>query len=225
MACTSSASQRCRSTWRCHEGSSRRCSPAPPRPTRNRYDAEGAALTTRTRSLLARRRLNGVHVDGVIQIGTSFTLPPGISFVTLEDMTLRQASASHPVFSRMSAHGIARWEKRRVEIYARARMCAVASHWAGAVAAQRLRPPARARGGGRIRRHPHRDRARSRVDPSAFPVRGDRLGAQGGAAGPQRLLRVRLRPPRRGLDVVGGHPSLRAPGVERPRRALAGARS
>jgi hypothetical protein len=100
-------------------------------PTRNRYDAEGAPLTMRTRSLLARRQLKGASVDGVIQIGTTFSLPCGVRYVTLEDMTLRQAASSHPVFSRMSGPAIESWEQRRAEIYGRAIMCAVASHWAG----------------------------------------------------------------------------------------------
>jgi len=183
-------------------------------PTRNRYDAEGAALTMRTRSLLARRRLNGVHVDGVIQIGTSFTLPPGISFVTLEDMTLRQASAGHPVFSRMSAHGIARWEKRRVEIYARARMCAVASHWAGeSLLSDYGLPRERVAVVGFGATHTATVPDRVWTHPRFLFV-GIDWERKGGPQVLSAFSRVRRVHPDAVLDVVGGHPSLRAPGVE-----------
>jgi hypothetical protein len=70
------------------------------------------------------------RLDGVIQIGTTFTLPEGIRYVTLEDMMLRQSRAFHPYFGRISARVIGSWEERRTGIYERARMCAVASHWA-----------------------------------------------------------------------------------------------
>jgi glycosyltransferase involved in cell wall biosynthesis len=53
-----------------------------------------------------------------------------VPYVTLEDMTLRQGVEIHPVFSQMSARGVAGWESRRADIYGRARRCTVASHWA-----------------------------------------------------------------------------------------------
>jgi glycosyltransferase involved in cell wall biosynthesis len=182
-------------------------------PTRNRFDAEGAALTMATRSLLARRHLNGAQVDGVIQIGTSFTLPPGIAYVTLEDMTLRQASAAHPVFSRMSRRGIEGWEKRRVEIYARARTCAAASHWAGDsmlsdYGLARERVAVVGFGATHIASVPDRVWAHPR-----FLFVGIDWERKSGPAVLRAFSRVRRVHPDAVLDVVGGHPPLREPGV------------
>jgi hypothetical protein len=181
--------------------------------TRNRFDGEGAALTMRTRSLLARRGLSDAGVAGVIQIGTSFQLGPAIPFVTLEDMTLRQASTGHPVFSRMSPRGIAGWEKRRREIYARARTCTAASHWAGAsllsdygLARERVAVV----GFGATHTVAVPDRVWTQPRFLFVGIDWERKG------GPQVLsafARVREAHPDAVLDLVGGHPPLRIPGV------------
>ncbi len=181
--------------------------------TRNRYDAEGAALTMRIRGTLARRHLRGALVNGVIQIGTGFALPPGTSYVTLEDMTLRQASVSHPVFSRMSRYGIERWEKRRVEIYARACMCAVASHWAaesltGDYGIPRERVAVVGFGATHAASVPERDWALPR-----FLFVGIDWERKGGPQVIEAFSRVRAAHPDAALDVVGGHPPLHEPGV------------
>ena len=182
-------------------------------PTRTRYDVEGAALTMRIRSLLARRALSATHVNGVIQIGTSFVLPPGVPFVTLEDMTLRQASVAHPVFSRMSKRGIESWEARRVEIYAHARMCAVASHWAGEsllgdYGIPRERVAVVGFGATHAATAPDREWTHPR-----FLFVGIDWERKGGPQVLSAFSRVRQVHPDATLEVVGGHPPLRAPGV------------
>jgi glycosyltransferase involved in cell wall biosynthesis len=181
--------------------------------TRNRYDAHGAALTMSLRSLLARRRLQGADVDGVIQIGTTVTLPRGVPHVTLEDMTLRQGSTAHPVFSRMSARGTESWERRRAHIYGQTRMCAVASHWA----AESLRadyglPPARIAVVGFGANH--RVNPAERVwDPPRFLFVGIDWQRKGGPLVLRAFSRLRREHPDAVLDVVGGHPPLGDPGV------------
>jgi hypothetical protein len=185
--------------------------------TFDRFDAEGAALTMDVRSLLARRALRGAlasgRVDGVIQIGTSFTLPKGVPFVTLEDMTLRQGASVHPVFSRMSARGVAGWERRRASIYGRARMCAVASRWAAAslrddyaMARERVAVV----GFGATHNPPVADRAWS---PARFLFVGMDWERKGGPQVVSAFARVRSEHPDAVLDVVGGHPPIEAPGV------------
>lgn len=182
-------------------------------PTHNRFDAEGAAVTIGTRSLIARRALGRANVDGVIQIGTSFTLPSGMPFVTLEDMTLRQASASHPVFSRMSPRGIETWERRRAPIYARARVCAAASHWAADSLLDDYRL-ARERvavvgfGATHTVAAPEREWAHPR-----FLFVGIDWERKGGPEVLRAFSQVRRAHPDAVLDLVGGHPSLREPGV------------
>jgi Glycosyl transferases group 1 len=182
-------------------------------PTRNRYDAEGAALTARVRSLLARRRLKGASLDGMIQIGTTFTLPRGVPYVTLEDMTLRQAAVGHPVFSHMSVPVIQSWERRRAEIYSRASMCAVASRWA----AESLRAdygiaPASVAVVGFGANHstnvPDRDWRSPR-----FLFVGIDWERKGGPLVLRAFSRLRRSIPSASLDVVGGHPPLQEPGV------------
>jgi hypothetical protein len=182
-------------------------------PTRNRYDAEGAALTARVRSLLARQRLARASLDGVIQIGTTFKLPRGVPYVTLEDMTLRQAAIGHPVFSRMSAPVIQSWERRRAEIYARATMCAVASRWAGeSLCADYGLAPTRVSVVGFGANHgigvPDRDWRSPR-----FLFVGIDWERKGGPLVLRAFSRLREVVPSATLDVVGGHPPLQEEGV------------
>jgi glycosyltransferase involved in cell wall biosynthesis len=182
-------------------------------PTMNRYDAHGSALTMRVRSRLAHRRLREARVDGVIQIGTNFTLPGGVPYVTLEDMTLRQGVVIHPVFSHMSERAIEGWEQRRADIYAGARACAVASHWAAeSLLVDYNLPHDRVVVVGFGANHdavPH-----SQVwHPPRFLFVGVDWERKGGPSLLRAFSRVREVQPDAVLDVVGGHPPLRQSGV------------
>ena len=72
-------------------------------------------------------------VDGVVLMGAEFGLPAGTRYVTLSDLTLVQARATHPVFSRLSdarvrglrPRGSGRCTRRRSA-------CCTASHWTAA---------------------------------------------------------------------------------------------
>jgi hypothetical protein len=185
--------------------------------TANRFDAEGAALTMRVRSLRARRALAAARVDGAIQIGTGFALPTGVPFVTLEDMTLRQGASVHPVFSRMSSRGVAGWERRKRTIYDRARMCAVASRWAAASLVNDYgMPRERVAVVGFGATHGAGGRAgideRSWAAPRFLFV-GIEWERKGGPQVLRAFARLRDVHPEAVLDVVGGHPPLHAPGV------------
>jgi glycogen synthase len=181
--------------------------------TRNRFDAEGAAPTMSVRARIARRRLRGQRPDGVIQLGTTFKLPGGVPYVTLEDMTLRQGTSIHPVFSRMSPRGIAGWERRRAGIYRDARACAVASVWAReslrvdyGLPAERIATV----GFGTNHRVPQTTRDWSTPRFLFVGIDWERKG------GPQLLrafARLREVHPDATLDVVGGHPPIEQPGV------------
>jgi len=183
-------------------------------PTRNRYDAHGAALTMRVRGLVAARRMARGDLDGVVQIGTNFALPAaGAPYVTLEDMTLRQGAGAHPVFSRMSAQGIAGWERRRARIYGGARMCAAASHWTAdsliadyGLARERVAVV----GFGATHTSPSPARAWS---PPRFLFVGLDWERKGGPLLLRAFARVREILPEATLDVVGGHPPLSQAGV------------
>jgi glycosyltransferase involved in cell wall biosynthesis len=182
-------------------------------PTRNRYDAEGAAIVARVRSSIARRALARASVDGVIQIGTTFTLPSGSRFVTLEDMTLRQAVAVHPVFSRMSARATSSWERRRARIYAAARACASASSWtADSLLDDYGIEERRVAVVGFGANHRPSAAAREWRSPRFLFV-GIDWERKGGPLLLRAFARVRETVPAARLDVVGGHPPLRQEGV------------
>jgi glycosyltransferase involved in cell wall biosynthesis len=181
--------------------------------TRNRYDAHGAAMTRRVRSLVARRGLEGRALDGVIQIGTNFTLPPGTSYVTLEDMTLRQANSVHPVYSRMSPSVVRVYETARAAIYGQARMCTVASRWAGKSIRHDygVAPPRIAVvgfGANHSAPPPQRDWSMPR-----FLFVGIEWERKGGPRLLSAFAALRERHPHAVLDVVGGHPPLAQEGV------------
>jgi glycosyltransferase involved in cell wall biosynthesis len=182
-------------------------------PTLNRFDAEGAALTSRSRSLSAGRRLRGNAIDGVIQIGTTFSLPPGPRYVTLEDMTLRQGSSVHPVFSRMSPRAIASWERRRSAIYAGARMCTAASRWTAASLRHDYGlAPGRVAVVGFGANHRMRPSERDWSVPRYLFV-GIDWQRKGGPEVLRAFARVRERHPAATLDLIGGHPPLEQEGV------------
>jgi hypothetical protein len=182
-------------------------------PTRNRFDAEGAALVAAVRTARARLALAGTAVDGVVQIGTTFALPEGTRFVTLEDMTLRQAQEVHPVFSRMSDTGAAAWERRRARIYAAARTCAAGSCWtADSLRSDYGIAPERIAIIGFGANHSPVPAARDWNVPHFLFV-GIDWERKGGPLLLRAFARVRERIPAATLDVIGGHPPLRQDGV------------
>ena len=98
--------------------------------TRSRIDAHYTPAQHALRSRVAARRLHAHGpVDAAVLLGAEFELPAGTRFATLSDLTLRQARATHPVFSRLSGDVFAAWEERQRAIYARAVACCAASAW------------------------------------------------------------------------------------------------
>jgi glycosyltransferase involved in cell wall biosynthesis len=183
--------------------------------TINRFDAESSALTMRMRSRLLRTQLKGLRLDGAIQVGSTFVVPPGLAYVTLEDMTLRQSLGVHPVFGRMSAHAIERWERQRAGIYTGARRCAVASHWAAAslledygLSAEHVAVV------GLGANHLTAGEAPSRSwRPPRFLFVGIDWERKGGPLLLRAFARLHQELPDAALDVVGGHPQIEQAGV------------
>jgi len=183
--------------------------------TRNRFDAQSSSLTALVRGALARRKLRERPPHGVIQIGATVALPPGVRYVTLEDMTLRQACAVHPVFSRMSSRAITSSERRREDLYRDARMCGAASHWAGdsliadyGVARERVAVV----GLGANHRIAQGTEPRDWRSPRFLFV-GIDWQRKGGPLVLRAFSRLRDLHTDATLDVVGGHPPLDQPGV------------
>ena len=183
-------------------------------PTHNRFDAEGAAVTIGTRSLIARRALGRANVDGVIQIGTSFTLPIGYA---VRDARGHDAAPGQRQSSRSSV-GCRRAGSRpgsgavRRSTLVRASALA-ASHWAADSLLDDYRL-ARERvavvgfGATHTVAAPEREWAHPR-----FLFVGIDWERKGGPEVATRVLQVRRAHPDAVLDLVGGHPSLREPGV------------
>jgi glycosyltransferase involved in cell wall biosynthesis len=181
--------------------------------TLNLNDREGAEVTMRARSSLARRRLAAASAEGIVQIGTRFTLPRDSRYVTFEDMTLRQGAQIFPIFNAMSAGVVESWERRRADIYAHARMCAVASTWAARSVVEDYEvPEGRVAVVGFGANHLARTGARDWSRPRFLFVGVD-WERKGGARLLRAFARVRETCPQATLDVVGGHPPLAQDGV------------
>jgi glycosyltransferase involved in cell wall biosynthesis len=128
-------------------------------------------------------------------------------------MTVSQGAAVHPVFSRMSAPAIEDWERRRAGIYDRARMCAVASHWAAAsLRADYGVPAERVAVVGFGANHRAVPAERDWTSPRYLFV-GIDWQRKGGPLLLRAFSRVHDAHPDATLDVVGGHPALGQPGV------------
>jgi len=182
---------------------------------RNRYDAAYAPeLAAVRRGVLRARLRRSAPLDLAVQLGSEFELPPGTPVVTLQDMTPRQARRTHPVFRRVSASTLERWDARQGRIYHQARACCTASTWcARSVIEDYGVPEGKVHVVGFGRNHDPPSPAREWNSPRYLFV-GREWERKNGPVVVSAFARVRQRHPEARLDVVGGHPApLRAAGV------------
>ena len=181
--------------------------------TRSRVDAWYTPEGFRLRSLVVRRRL--AAVDGVVLMGAEFGLPAGTRYVTLSDLTLVQARATHPVFSRLSAGVFDAFDRRQRDVYARAVACCTASHWTAASLVEDYGLPAeKVHVVGLGPNHEPRPAGSPAADASPrFLFVGREWERKRGPLVLSAFARLREEAPEARLDVVGGHPPLDAPGV------------
>jgi glycogen synthase len=177
---------------------------------RSRIDAWYTPEQHRLRSLVAARRLG--PADGVVVMGAEFGLPAGVRYVTLSDLTLAQARATHPVFSRLSDPVFAGFERRQREIYGAAVACCTASHWTAASLVEDHGVPA-----GKVHvvglGPNHEPPAGAAGDTPRFLFVGREWERKHGPLLLRAFARLRDEIPGARLDLVGGHPPLSAPGV------------
>lgn len=164
---------------------------------------------------VARRAGRIPPLDGVLQFGVAFDLPPALPTVTLEDATFRQVRDGHPWWwiERQPASVLDLIERRTSARYERARACAFMSHWAAASAIKDYGIPAEkvcVVGVGRNHVPPCPDRDWS--SPRALFV-GKGWERKNGDAVLRAFARLRAQRPDARLDVVGDHPRLDMEGV------------
>ena len=153
-------------------------------------------------------------LDGVVTIGSGYSLSTDVPVVTFEDMTVAQAlRLSDPVYDSLSEAAAARWRARQRRIYERSRGCCVASTWAAASVCEDYGIPASK---AHVVGTGHNiDAGRTERDwsvPRFLFVGVDWERKRGGAV-VDAFAAVRQRQPEATLDLVGRHPPVHAEGV------------
>lgn len=164
---------------------------------------------------VARRAARIAPLDGVLQFGVAFDLPPALPTVTIEDATFRQVRDGHPWWwiERQPASVLDLIERHTRARYSQARACAFMSHWAAASAIKDYGIPAEkvcVVGVGRNHVPPCPERDWSH--PRALFV-GKGWERKNGDAVLRAFARLRAQRPDARLDVVGDHPRLEMEGV------------
>jgi glycosyltransferase involved in cell wall biosynthesis len=181
---------------------------------RSRIDANYTRGMHALRGLTAARRLRaGGPVDAVVLLGAEQAVPAGMRYVVWSDMTLAQARATHPVFSRLSERTATAWAERQRAVYDHAVALAAWSHWtARSLLDDFGADPERVHvvGAGRNHEPPPRSGGWS---PPRFLFVGREWERKGGPSVVAAFRAVRERHPDARLDVVGEHPPLDAAGV------------
>jgi glycosyltransferase involved in cell wall biosynthesis len=183
---------------------------------RSRVDAWYTPGQYALRSRVAARRLGAV--DGAVLMGAEFGLPARTRYVTLSDLTLVQARATHPVFSQLSEPVFSAWDGRQREVYERAVACCTASHWTAASLRDDYGLPAeKVRVVGFGPNHegasPRDSAADARWASPRFLFVGREWERKHGPSVLAAFASLRAEWPDARLDIVGGHPPVRGEGV------------
>lgn len=154
------------------------------------------------------------RLDGIVQIGTGYTLPEGVPVATYEDMTIPQtATHPYPGWDLLTRRSFASRMARQRRAYEQARACCLTSPWAAesvlndySIAPQKVHvvgigcnhsaPPVR------------RDWSRPR-----FLFVGLDWERKNGSGVLRAFARLREQVPAASLDLVGGHPPISQAGV------------
>lgn len=168
-------------------------------------------------SVVARRRLGGsTRLDGLIQIGTGYSVTTTVPLVTFEDMTVVQArEAGYTAWRAMPARAVAARVARQRDAYQRARACCATTHWAAeSIVSDYGIPPEKVHvvGVGRNVTPGGAALARDWSPPRLLFV-GREWERKNGPRVLAAFARLRAEVPDARLDVVGAHPPLRADGV------------
>lgn len=180
-----------------------------------RAAARGTPAFTSLQSWAAPRALRRAgHLDGIVQIGTGYTLATEVPVATFEDMTVLQTK-THPYlgWDLLSPRAFeARVESQR-RAYAAAIACCLTSRWAAeSVIRDYGIAPEKVHAVGVGRNHTAPAVERDWSTPRFLFVGMD-WPRKNGDGVLRAFSRLRAELPDARLDVVGGHPPIDAPGV------------
>jgi hypothetical protein len=188
------------------------------RPTPSRLRGIGSLSPTvaAMRSVVARRRLSEYGpLDGVIQIGTGYSVTTKAPVITFEDVTVVQAREAGTSWRTMPGRAVAARVARQGKAYERAQACCATTRWAASSIISDYGVPAE---------KVHVVGIGRNVEPGAEAVRRDWssprflfVGREWERKNGPRVLaafaRLHADVPEARLELVGGHPPLRADGV------------
>jgi len=189
------------------------------RPTRSVLQSIGSIspAVAALMSGVAGRRLRGsTTLDGLIQIGTGYSITTRVPIVTFEDMTIVQArSAGYAGWRAMPAQTLAACVARQRNAYQRAQACCATTHWvASSIISDYGIPPEKVHVVGVGRNfEPGPATAGHGWSPPRFLFVGREWERKNGPRVLAAFARLRAEVPDARLDVVGVHPPMRADGV------------
>jgi hypothetical protein len=94
--------------------------------------ATSRAFAARNGAAADKRLRAAGRLDGVVMIGSGYSLSCDAPVVTFEDMTVAQAVRQpEPVYESLAAPAVRRWQARQLQNYEASVACCVASNWAG----------------------------------------------------------------------------------------------
>lgn len=167
-------------------------------------------------SLAAPRALREAGpIDGIVQIGTGYTLPTDLPIVTFEDMTVMQTK-THPYagWDALSPRSFDARVTRQRRVYDQAVACALTSRWAAqSVIEDYGIAPEKVHVVGVGRNHDAPPELERDWSEPRFLFVGIDWPRKNGDGVLRAFARLRELIPTARLDVVGGHPPISQPGV------------
>jgi glycosyltransferase involved in cell wall biosynthesis len=169
-------------------------------------------------SWAAPRRLRQAGpLDGIVQIGTGYTLKTDVPLVTFEDMTIAQTRAAGQAYagwSDISERAFAARVARQRAAYGQAVACCLTSQWAAdSVIDDYGIAPDKVHVVGVGRNHSAPDVGERDWSVPRFLFVGMDWPRKNGAGVLRAFARLRDELPHAQLHLVGGHPPINAPGV------------
>jgi glycosyltransferase involved in cell wall biosynthesis len=157
---------------------------------------------------------NAQPLDGLVQIGTGYSLDSGLPIVTFEDLTVLQAvELGYPEWQALSSRAVQARVDRQKRAYEHATACCLTTHWAAdSVVRDYGVPPEKVHVVGVGRNHDTLVAERDWSSPRFLFVGSNWKGKNGDAV-VRAFVRFRAEVGPARLDLVGDHPQLNLDGV------------